>query len=107
MKLLDRSRVSIETLSTAKKADADKAVVEQLLDRLENLVGFVLPHVLPLPETWKPSIVSPQTPLTLLELMRAMLLCVQTLQLLLVAMFPGLMIWRGSSRSLAPRVRRR
>ena len=57
MKLLDRSRVAIETLSTAKKADEDKAVVGQMLKSLEHLVAAVFPHVLPMPEEWKPRLV--------------------------------------------------
>ena len=43
MKLLDRARVAVEALHSAKKADEDKAVVGQQLKRLEVLVGNVLP----------------------------------------------------------------
>ena len=62
MKMLDRARVAIETLSTATQADEDKAVVGNMVQRLVHLVDAVLPHVLPLPESWKARIVSDDDP---------------------------------------------
>ena len=56
MKLVDRARVAVEALHTAKKADEVKTLVGQQLKRLEVLVSNVLPAVLPLPQSWKPRV---------------------------------------------------
>ena len=56
-KLLDRARVEVEKMSAAKHEDAQQCQAEDLLKQLTHTVDGLLPHVLPMPASWKPRIV--------------------------------------------------